>query len=215
MEGILRPIYQAILDGDKDAIGTAIHACLDTGVNPGQILTEAMIPAMEEVGRQFEAGEFYVPEMLVSARAMQNGLSILKPLLREGEVKSAGKVVIGTIKGDLHDIGKNLVSIMLEGSGFEILDLGVDVSFERFVQTVRDEKPDILALSALLTTTMPGMKSTIDALDEAGLRGQVKVIVGGAPLTGMYAESIGADGFAPDAGGVVALARRLLISNNS
>jgi 5-methyltetrahydrofolate--homocysteine methyltransferase len=210
MDEKLIPTYQAILDGDKAAAEISISACLDTGVSPGQILTEAMIPAMEEVGRLFELGEYFVPEMLVSARAMQNGLSILKPLLREGEVKSAGKVVIGTIKGDMHDIGKNLVGIMLEGAGFEIIDLGIDVPTEKFIETVRDKKPEILALSALLTTTMSGMKMTIDALKEAGLRRQVKVIVGGAPLTDAFANNIGADGFAPDASRAVALAHSLL-----
>ncbi len=210
MDERLQAIYNAILEGDQDATRQAIQSALDGGFAAGKLLSEAMIPAMGEVGRLFENGEYFVPEMLIAARAMQSGLGILKPLLKEGEVKSAGRVVIGTVKGDLHDIGKNLVVIMLEGSGFEICDLGVDVSAEKFVQAVQDKRPDIVGLSALLTTTMPGMKTIIDALQSAGLRSQVKVIVGGAPVTEAFAASIGADGFAPDASRAVTLAHSLL-----
>jgi len=210
MDDKLQTIYHAIVDGDQDAAQEAIRAALDGGLKPAQILSEAMIPAMGEVGRLFESGECFVPEMLIAARAMQSGLSILKPLLKEGDVQSAGRIVMGTVKGDLHDIGKNLVVIMLEGSGFEIHDLGVDVPADKFVQAVRDQKPDIVGLSALLTTTMPAMKTIIDALESAGLRSQVKVMVGGAPVTEAFAESIGADGFAPDASRAVTLARSLV-----
>jgi 5-methyltetrahydrofolate--homocysteine methyltransferase len=210
MEERLRAVYNAIFEGDQDAAQHAIQSALDSGFTAGKLLNEAMIPAMGEVGRLFEVGECFVPEMLIAARAMQSGLGILKPLLKDGEVKSAGLVVIGTVKGDLHDIGKNLVVIMLEGSGFEICDLGVDVSAEKFVQAVREKKPDIVGLSALLTTTMPNMKTIIDALQSAGLRSQVKIMVGGAPVTEAFAESIGADGFAPDASRAVTLARGLL-----
>jgi 5-methyltetrahydrofolate--homocysteine methyltransferase len=210
MDDKLQTIYLAIVDGDQDAAQEAIRSALDGGLKPAQILSEAMIPAMGEVGRLFESGECFVPEMLIAARAMQSGLSILKPLLKEGDVQSAGRIVMGTVKGDLHDIGKNLVVIMLEGSGFEIHDLGVDVPADKFVQAVRDQKPDIVGLSALLTTTMPAMKTTIDALESAGLRSQVKVMVGGAPITEAFADSIGADGFAPDASRAVTLARSLV-----
>ncbi|MFA5872373.1 MAG: corrinoid protein [Anaerolineales bacterium] len=203
-------VCQAILDGDKAATEGAIHAELEAGTGPAQLLNEAMIPAMAEVGRLFELGEYFVPEMLISARAMQCGLAVLRPLLREGEVKSSGRVVIGTVKGDMHDIGKNLVAIMLEGSGFEIHDLGTDVSPEKFVQATQEKKPDLIALSALLTTTMTSMKATIDALQAAGLRNQVKVIVGGAPVTQAFAESIGADGFATDASSATRIAHQLL-----
>jgi 5-methyltetrahydrofolate--homocysteine methyltransferase len=165
---------------------------------------------MTEVGRRFEEGEYFVPEMLISARAMQSGLAILKPLLVASEVAATGKVVIGTVKGDLHDIGKNLVGMMLEGAGFELVDLGTDIGPEQFVQAVRDHQPDLLGMSALLTTTMPSMKTTVDALVEAGVRDRVKVIVGGAPVTQEYATGIGADGFAVDASRAATLAKALV-----
>jgi 5-methyltetrahydrofolate--homocysteine methyltransferase len=169
-----------------------------------------MIAAMAEVGRRFECEEYYMPEMLIAARAMQDGLAILKPHLQQAEVKSVGKVIAGTVHGDLHDIGKNLVCMMFEGAGFEIQDLGVNVLPEGFVDAVRNGGVDIVAMSALLTTTMPNMKVAIEALDEAGLRSKVKVIVGGAPLTESYAQQIGADGYAPDASRAVTLAKSLM-----
>jgi 5-methyltetrahydrofolate--homocysteine methyltransferase len=169
-----------------------------------------MIAAMREVGCRFEQGEYYVPEMLIAARAMQSGMAILKPHLQKTETKASGKVVIGTVKGDLHDIGKNLVALMLEGDGYEIKDLGVDVPVEEFVRVIRDEKPDVLAMSALLTTTMPMMKTTIDAIKAEGLRADVKIIVGGAPLTETYARQIGADGFVPDASRAPGLVHSLM-----
>ncbi|MGZ9226858.1 MAG: cobalamin B12-binding domain-containing protein [Anaerolineales bacterium] len=199
MEEVLKRLFDAVLDGDFDGVKTNVQAALDTNLDPNVILNEGMIAAMREVGTRFEAGDYYVPEMLIAARAMQTGMAILKPYLQQTARKSSGKVVIGTVKGDLHDIGKNLVSLMLEGAGYEIFDLGVDVPAEEFVKQVTDLKPDIVALSALLTTTMPSMKTTIDALTAAGLRNNIKVIIGGAPVTEAYAHQIEADGFSPDA----------------
>ena len=210
MSETIQSIHQAILEGDQSATVEAIEAALQAGSSPAQLLGEAMIPAMNEVGRLFEAGEYFVPEMLIAARAMQGGLTILKPLLIDEGVEPVGQVVLGTVKGDMHDVGKNLVAIMLEGGGFEVHDLGVDVPAEKFLQAVLERQPDILGLSALLTTTMTNMKVIIDALIEAGLRGQVKVIVGGAPLNDEFASQIGADGFASDASRAVTLAKKLV-----
>jgi 5-methyltetrahydrofolate--homocysteine methyltransferase len=165
---------------------------------------------MTEVGRRFEEGDYYVPEMLIAARAMKGGLAILKPLLADSDVQPLGKIVLGTVKGDLHDIGKNLVGMMLEGAGFEIVDLGVDVASEKFIEAVETGGIDVLGMSALLTTTMPLMKATIDGLVEAQLRDQVKIIVGGAPVTQSYADDIGADGYAPDASRATSLAKSLV-----
>jgi len=210
MNATLQKIYQAILAGDQPTVEEAVQSALLASFNPEQLFAEAMLPAMNEVGRLFEAGEYFVPEMLIPANAMQGGLTILKPLLVKGGVEPAGVVVIGTVQGDMHDIGKNLVSIMLEGAGFEIHDLGVDVPPEKFVQAVLEKQPDIVGLSALLTTTMTNMKVTIDALVKAGLREKVMVIVGGAPVTEEFARQIGADGFAPDASRAAALAKNLV-----
>jgi len=179
-------------------------------VNPGDIITNQLIPAMAEVGDRFARNEFYVPEMLIAARAMQGGLAILKPLLLDGDIVSAGRVVIGTVKGDLHDIGKNLVSMMLEGAGFEVTDLGVDVAPEKFVEAIRENQAQIVALSALLTTTMTMMKDTIAILAEAGVRDQVKIIIGGAPVTQSYADEIGADGYGRTAQDAVELCQHIL-----
>jgi 5-methyltetrahydrofolate--homocysteine methyltransferase len=179
-------------------------------LDPGRILSEEMIAAMAEVGRLFEEGEYYVPEMLIAARAMQAGLAVLKPHLVNANIQPVGKVVAGTVKGDLHDIGKNLVCMMLEGSGFEIVDLGTDVAAERFVEAARQPGVKVVALSALLTTTMTQMQTTIQALEQAGVRQQVKVIVGGAPVTEAFARQVGADGYAPDASRAVSLARTLI-----
>jgi len=210
MDQTLEPIFKAVLNGDKDATTENVQAALDAGADAGVILQEGLIPAMGEVGRLFEAGEYYVPEMLIAARAMQAGLAILKPLLVDSDIKPTGNVVIGTVKGDLHDIGKNLVGMMLEGAGFEINDLGTDVSPENFISVINEGDVDILAMSALLTTTMPMMETTIKAVDEAGLRNAVKIIIGGAPVTNEYAEKIGADGFAPDASQAASLAKSLV-----
>ena len=210
MEETLQNIYDGILDGDREIVKTNVHQALEANLKPEVILQEAMIAAMSEVGNRFEAGEYYVPEMLIAARAMKEGLEILKPHLREANVKPAGRVAAGTVKGDLHDIGKNLVCIMLEGAGFEILDLGTDVAPEKFVEAARSGGANLIAMSALLTTTMGSMKTTVEALQAAGLRQNVKVMVGGAPVTDSYAASIGADGYAPDASRAVALAKSLV-----
>jgi 5-methyltetrahydrofolate--homocysteine methyltransferase len=206
----IQEIYNAILDGDTSAVLTGIQAALGEKLDPADILNEGMVAAMREVGKRFEEGDYFVPEMLIAARAMQSGLVLLKPHLKNAGVKSAGKVAIGTVKGDLHDIGKNLVAMMLEGAGFEILDLGTDVSSDKFVDAVQTQQVDMIGLSALLTTTMSNMKITIDALKAAGVRQNVKVIVGGAPVTQEFATQIGADGYAADASRAVTIARSLL-----
>lgn len=210
MEEILKAVYQGIIDGNMDMVQKNTQSGIDGDVGPEVILNEALVPAMAEVGRRFEVGEFFVPEILIAARAMKAGMSILKPKLIEKDIKPVGKVLVGTVKGDLHDIGKNLVAMMLEGAGFEIQDAGVDVSPEQFVELLREGSADIIAMSALLTTTMTTMKTTIDALNEAGLRDQVKVMVGGAPVTEAFAKEIGADGSAPDAGQAAKLAKSLM-----
>jgi 5-methyltetrahydrofolate--homocysteine methyltransferase len=210
MEQVMQELYTSILNGDNKTFAQKVQAALDAGIDASRILNEGMIAAMAEVGRLFEEGEYYVPEMLISARSMQAGLAVLKPHLVQANVKSAGKVLAGTVKGDLHDIGKNLVCMMLEGAGFEIHDLGTDVSPEKFVNVLQEQEADIVALSALLTTTMPNMKATIEALHKAGLRERVKVIIGGAPVTESYAQQIGADGYSPDASRAVSLAKSLL-----
>lgn len=208
MESILQETYDGILSGQPKIVEANTLAALQSGIAPKKILDEGMVAAMAEVGHLFEQGEFYVPEMLISARAMQAGLVVLKPFLSEANVQGAGKVAIGTVKGDLHDIGKNLVTAMLEGAGFEIVDLGTDVDPEKFVSVA--DRVDVVALSALLTTTMPNMKATIEALQLAGKRDRVKVIIGGAPVTETYAQQIGADGYAPDASRAVAITKTLL-----
>jgi 5-methyltetrahydrofolate--homocysteine methyltransferase len=213
MEPIIERIHSQIVNGRlKDTIEN-IQQAIEADVPIEKIVNEGMIDAMREVGNLFEKGEYYVPEMLVSARAMQHGMNYLKPYLATSDIKSLGKVVIGTVKGDLHDIGKNLVSVMLEGAGFTIINLGTDVPPERFVEAVSSEQPDILALSGLLTTTIPGFPVVIQTLVDAGIRDKVKVMVGGAPVTEMYAQQIGADGFAPDASRAVRIAK-LLIQND-
>ena len=205
----IEDIYQAVLMGDKDMTLEKVRVALSSGVAASDILQAGLITAMGEVGHLFEEGEYFVPEMLIAARAMQAGLEILKPLLVDAGVEPVGTVVIGTVKGDLHDIGKNLVSMMLEGAGFEVMDLGVDVAPEKFITALQD-KVDILGLSALLTTTMPSMESMIKVVEEAGLRDRIKIIIGGAPVTAEYAKKIGADGFAADAGQAVKLAKSLI-----
>jgi len=205
----LEEIYQNVIDGQAPAVQAGVAAALAEGMKADVILNQALIAAMDEVGRPFEAGDFFVPEMLIAARAMQAGLALLKPHLADAEVKSAGKVAIGTIKGDLHDIGKNLVAMMLEGAGFEVNDLGVDVTPETFVQAAKSGA-QVIGLSALLTTTMPNMKNTIEALSSAGVRDKVKVVVGGAPVTEDYAKRIGADAFAPDASSATRVIRKLV-----
>ena len=209
MEGTLKRIYESIINGEQSEAVKYVQQALAEGINPVDILNEGMVKAMAEVGRLFEEGEYFVPEMLIAARAMQSGLAIIKPQLVKANVKSNGKVVVGTVKGDLHDIGKNLVAMMLEGAGFEILDLGTDVAPEAFVAA--SDRVNVVALSALLTTTMPNMKATIDALKSSGKRAKVKVIIGGAPVTEVYAQQIGADGYAPDASRAVSIIKALLL----
>jgi 5-methyltetrahydrofolate--homocysteine methyltransferase len=210
MEKVLKEIFDGIIRGDQNQVPEKVQEALDQGIDLNVILNEGMVAAMAEIGRGFEEGEYFVPELLIAARAMKAGMAILKPRLIEADIPPAGKVAAGTVKGDLHDIGKNLVCMMLEGAGFEIEDLGVDVSPEQFVDAVKTKGVDVIAMSALLTTTMPNMKTTIEALEEANLRGQVKVMIGGAPVTDEYAQQIGADGYAPDASRAVALAKTLV-----
>lgn len=208
---IIDDLRLSVIDGDMNVTQDLVKKALAEKMPAEQILKEGLILAMEEVGRRFECNEFYVPEMLISARAMKSGLALLRPHLTEAHVVAVGKVVIGTVQGDLHDIGKNLVGMMLEGAGFEVVDLGADVSVDKYVAAVREHRPDLVACSALLTTTMPGMKSVIHTLEKEGLRRQVKVIIGGAPVTDKYAADIGADGFAPDAASAASLAKQLIL----
>ncbi|MDR3711150.1 MAG: corrinoid protein [Capsulimonadaceae bacterium] len=204
------PLYQAVLTGDVRTAKAVTQEALAAGVPPQQLLDEQMVPAMDEVGRRFETHEYFVPELLLAARAMKGALEFIRPLLADSGAKSAGKVAIGTVKGDLHDIGKNLVLAMLEGGGFEIVDLGVDVPVEKFIAAVKEQGANIVAMSALLTTTMPSMKAAIAAFSEAGIRDKVKIMVGGAPVTQDFADEIGADGFSDNASGAVRLARTLV-----
>jgi 5-methyltetrahydrofolate--homocysteine methyltransferase len=210
MDAILEEIFAAIVDGNQRQAVTSIGEALEAGLPAETILNQGMVAAMAQVGRLFEEGEYYVPEMLISARAMQAGMVLLRPQLAKADVRPLGKVVAGTVKGDLHDIGKNLLCLMLEGAGFEIINLGTDVSPERFVEAVKSSGAQLVALSAMLTTTMGSMKSTIEALQAASLRDQVKVMVGGAPLTEAYSRQIGADGYAMDASRAVSLAKGLI-----
>jgi len=209
MDNKLEPAYQAILDGDLETAQEQIKIAVDAGVAADKILKEGLIPAMGEVGRLFEQGEYFVPEMLIAARAMKGGLEILRPLLVEADVQPAGKIVIGTVQGDLHDIGKNLVGMMLEGAGFEVIDLGTNVPPDRFVEAARDGT-DLIGMSALLTTTMTNMPRVLEALTKARLRDKTKVIIGGAPVTQDFADQIGVDGYAEDASQAVKVAKALL-----
>lgn len=210
MDPKLEPVYQAILTGAREQAAEATQSLVNDGLDATVILNDGLISAMAEVGRLFENNEYFVPEMLISARAMQSALGIIRPLLVDADVKPVGKMVVGTVQGDLHDIGKNLVAMMVEGAGFEIIDLGTDVEPEAFVEAVRDSKAQLVGLSALLTTTLPMMEKTIQALSEAGLRDEVKVMIGGAPATPDLAQKIGADAFAADASQAATLARKLI-----
>ena len=206
----LESIYNAVLDGDAASAQAGVKAALAANLPADVILKNGLIAAMSEVGRLFEENEYFVPEMLVSARAMQSGLALLKPYLAEAGAEPAGKIIMGTVKGDLHDIGKNLVAMMLEGAGFTIVDLGVDVAPEKYVASVKEQGVKVIGLSALLTTTMPAMKDTIAACKEAGIRDDVVIMIGGAPVTQDYADEIGANGFAPDAASAVDKIKELL-----
>jgi len=203
-------LKDAVIEGNAARVKELTQQALDAGDGPQSLLDEALIPAMDVVGEKFSNREFFIPEMLIAARAMQAGLGLIKPLLTAGESRSKGKVVIGTVKGDLHDIGKNLVGMMLQGAGFEVVDLGADVKPAKFVEAVQAQKPDFIMMSALLTTTMLSMKDTMAALKEAGLRDGVKVGVGGAPVTQRFADEIGADFYAPDATGAVGKAKEFV-----
>ncbi|RPH55840.1 MAG: cobalamin-binding protein [Chloroflexi bacterium] len=205
----LKQIYQNVVDGEAAEVESGVKAALAAGVDAEEILHKGLVAAMDEVGQRFEEGDLFVPEMLIAARAMQAGLALLKPHLIKADVKAAGKVAIGTVKGDLHDIGKNLVAMMLEGAGFEVHDLGVDVTPEAFVKAAQDGV-QVIGMSALLTTTMSNMEVTVQALKAAGLRDKVKVMIGGAPVTQEYANKIGADGFAADASSATRIARQLV-----
>jgi corrinoid protein of di/trimethylamine methyltransferase len=205
-----KTLYDAIVAGDTKAALTAARAALDAGVDPVELVSRQMIPAMDEVGRLFACEEYFVPELLLASRAMKGALELVRPLLTASGVEPVGRVVIGTVEGDLHDIGKNLVASMLEGAGFEIIDLGADVPPARFIQAIQEKNADIACLSALLTVTMPAMRGTIEAIRQAGIRDRVKVLVGGAPVTQQYAEEIGADGYSDNASGAVGLVRKLM-----
>jgi methylmalonyl-CoA mutase cobalamin-binding domain/chain len=209
-DDLLSELYDKTLVGNGPDVLTLTRQGLSDGLGPEALLYEALIPALEEVGARFERGDFFVPEMLIAGKAMAGALDILRPLLAETGAETIGKVVMGTVKGDVHDIGKNLVNIMFEGAGFEVIDLGVQVSPEKFVSAVIEHKPDILGFSAFLTTTMPMFKANMNALTKAGLRGEVIVMVGGAPVTQEYADVVGADGYAADASAAVVKAKELL-----
>jgi 5-methyltetrahydrofolate--homocysteine methyltransferase len=209
MEAVIQKMQENVINGQRAEVETLVRQAMEANIPPDEILNSGLIAAMKEVGARFEAGDFYVPEMLIAARAMQAGLAIIKPHLVQSGVEAIGKVVIGTVKGDLHDIGKNLVAMMLEGAGFEIIDLGTDAAPDKFVSAVKESNARVVGMSALLTTTMSNMKLIIAGLKEAGLRDSVKVMVGGAPVTETFAKEIGADGYAPDASRAVALAQRL------
>jgi len=206
----LKALAEAIINGNAPRARELTQQALDEKVHPKKIIDEGFIAGMAVVGDRFKKNEFYVPEVLIAARAMKNSMELLRPLLAESGVEPVARVAIGTVKGDLHDIGKNLVMMMMEGAGFEIVDLGVDVPPEKFVETVKEGKVNLVGMSALLTTTMPAMKDTIEALKAAGVRNKVKVMIGGAPITKSYADEIGADGYGPDAASAVDTAKELL-----
>jgi len=210
MENLVQEIYSAVLNGNASETKEKVQMALDNGSPAEELLNQGLIAAMKEVGQLFEDGEYFVPEMLISARAMKSGMTILRPILVSQDIKPIGKVVIGTVKGDLHDIGKNLVSMMLEGSGFEIIDLGTDVTPEKFLEAINTHKPDLVGMSALLTTTMTNIEKTLRFLEENGARKGLKVIIGGAPISQKYADEIGADGFAPDASQAAIVAKRMM-----
>lgn len=207
---VLQELKQSVIEGSKTAAQDLTRQALDAGIPAAEILNDALMPAMAEVGALFERKECFVPEMLLAARAMQSGVALLKPHLVGSDAEPIGKVVLGSVKGDMHDIGKNLVGMLLEGAGFQVIDLGVDVPPERFLQAVREHQPRLLGMSALLTTTMPWMAKTIQALEAQGLRQRVRIIVGGAPVTDSFAAQIGADAFGPDAASAVRVARKLV-----
>lgn len=210
MTNYLEELSQNVITAKMEKVKELTQMAIAEGIDPIDIINNGLIPGMNVVGVRFKAGDMFVPEVLVAARTMAAGMDIVKPLLLDREVPSQGTVLLGTVKGDLHDIGKNLLAMMLASSGYSVINLGVDIPAEKFVQVVKDDKPDILGMSALLTTTMLGMKEVIDLLKEEGLRDKVKVIIGGAPISEEFAQQIGADGFAPDAGSATELCQKLL-----
>jgi len=210
-----KELNELVISGNKKGAVVLTQACVDEGCAAEDILNQGLLPGMKVVGQKFEDGEYFIPEMLISARALIAGLDLLKPLLAASNVKPVARVLLGTVKGDIHDIGKNIVGIMFRGGGFEITDAGIDVSPERFVELARESDADIVGLSALLTTTMPAMKKTIEAFEKAGMREQVKIMVGGAPVTEKFCQETGADGYAANAAEAVTIARKLLNLENS
>ncbi len=209
-EEILQLLYEETLKGNAPAVADGVNAGLEQGMSPESMLFDALIPSLEEVGARFERGDYFVPEMLIAARAMQGALDILRPLLADTDSAQVGTFLMGTVKGDVHDIGKNLCNIMLEGAGFNVIDLGVNVAPETFIQQIEEHAPDVVGFSAFLTTTMPMFKANINALEKAGLRDRVIVMVGGAPVTQEYADAVGADGYAADASTAVRKAKELI-----
>jgi methylmalonyl-CoA mutase cobalamin-binding domain/chain len=212
---ILQGLYDNTLVGNGPAVLDLTNQALAQGMEPGTLLFDALIPALEEVGARFERGDFFVPEMLIAGKAMAGSMEVLRPLLADTGVQTIGKFLMGTVKGDVHDIGKNLVNIMLEGAGFEVIDLGVQVAPEAFLAAIEEHQPDIVGFSAFLTTTMPMFKANMNVLEKAGVRDQVIVMVGGAPVTQEYADAVGADGYAPDASAAVKVAKQLLESRRA
>ncbi|HTL16657.1 MAG TPA: corrinoid protein [Patescibacteria group bacterium] len=210
----LTKLHEAVVSGDAKTARAITEQALAEGLDPLQLVNQYLVPAMDEVGRRFECSEYFVPELLISARAMKAALELIRPKLTASGSKPLGRVAIGTVKGDLHDIGKNLVASLLEGGGFEVIDLGVNVGPEKFISSIKEQDATIVAMSALLTTTMPAMRATIEALKQAGVRDKVKVLVGGAPITQKYAQEIGADGYSENAVGAVALARKAVAAAN-
>ena len=206
----LQQIAENLIQGNAPKVKELVQRAVDEGENSQKILNEALLAGMSVVGAKFKKNEFYIPEVLIAARAMKQGMQILKPLLAKENIKGVGTVVIGTVRGDLHDIGKNLVGMMLEGAGFEVIDAGIDVSPDLFIKTAKEKNAKIIGLSALLTTTMPAMKEVVASLNNSSLKGKIKVMVGGAPVTKDYADEIGADGYAPDAASAADLAKKLL-----
>jgi 5-methyltetrahydrofolate--homocysteine methyltransferase len=207
---LLQKISEELQKGNYEEVPKFVQEALNANIPPSKILSDGLVAGMDVVGEKFRRDEFFMPEVLISARAMQAGMNILRPKLIETGAKLAGKIVLGTVKGDLHDIGKNLVGMLMEGAGFQVIDLGIDVPSERFVEAVKMNRPNILGLSSLLTTTMPKMKEVIESLVEAGVRGRVKVMVGGAPVTEKFAKDVGADAYAPEAASAVEKARELI-----
>lgn len=207
---ILDALYEAVFDGDRERAVAKTREGLDAGIAPHAVLYEAMIPALEEVGSRFETGEVFLPEMLVAARAMQAAMDVIRPLIVDAGIEKVGTFLMGTVAGDIHDVGKNLVDVMLEGTGFDVIDLGVNVPADAFVEAVRTHRPDIVGLSAFLTTTLPEIGNTIQAITDAGLRDSVRILIGGAPVNEMTVTQTGADGFAPDASAAARLAKTLL-----